>query len=301
MKKKKKTKNKVLVIGDTILDEDVHGKVSRISPEAPVMILDEEKKEFYPGGALNVACNISSLSRKDDELGIDYFGFFTSDLYTQLLARNIECKGVSFLDPNALMIKTRYVSNGHQLLRVDNFKKYKQSQIQTLYNIFKDVNLDQYDVIVISDYNKGTVSESILSSIFWSNFRGKIFFDFKVRKDGIFKFLENKNCVIKCNEIESEELHEALEYYSTVDAQIVVTMGSDGYEIGGTKYPSLVPASQAVNVTGAGDSFLAGMVVKYLEDKKSTLEDQCAFGNQAAGHAVLRKGTVTVQRSWLDE
>jgi D-beta-D-heptose 7-phosphate kinase/D-beta-D-heptose 1-phosphate adenosyltransferase len=145
----------ILVIGDLMLDSFYHGKVKRISPEAPVPIIDIERIEDLPGGAANVAMNIASLGAKCKICGIT-----GQDSAADILKQRLNAVGVDCLLHHAMtntIIKRRVISNHQQLLRMDFETQFLPNEWQALKPLVEDVITDTA-VMILSDYNKGTLT-----------------------------------------------------------------------------------------------------------------------------------------------
>lgn len=287
----------VLVVGDSILDCYVFGDVSRVSPEAPVAVLDYKHRSEALGGACNVACNIKSLLNESTDISVSYAGYTDAVVGDLLKLHSINTSYCEKIESAEVLKKTRFVCSNQHMLRVDENKSYKKS-------LNFQNNLEHYiedlkpDLIIISDYNKGTLTRSIWDTLLGCNVPCLI--DLK-RKYDFFKDFSFKNCTIKCNKKEFEDnsdiLH--LDYKN-----LVVTLGNEGYEIFVKQSGSKVyPAHQVKNlkdVTGAGDSFLAGMAVEFIENEKATIESMCEFANLAASEKVSNFGTTAVRRGSLN-
>lgn len=275
---------KVLVIGDSIKDEYVFGSVDRVSPEAPIPIFDKDRSEFRLGGALNVASNIRSMA-PDCEMW--YAGMVDDWILKNLDNRNITPIAIEYCKPDQIMTKTRYVSKGHQLLRVDNFKKYKSR--------YQSYNLDNWDFVVISDYNKGTMEPLYGEFETFPSSKTKILVESKDLRNYNFY-----NTIWKHNDKEErpEYVDLAVNSEKTKIDGWVVTMGSHGYwdSESGNEYPSLVGGEEVVDVVGAGDVFLAGMAAHYIKTKEWSASKMAAFGNIVAGESVKKFGTTEVRR-----
>lgn len=159
-------KSKILCVGDIMLDEFVYGEVNRISPEAPVPILLEKNRIFKLGGAGNVASNISSLG---GEVGI--LSVLGPDVYSNQFIKIIKLdKKINHHFIKAadyqLTVKTRFLNKTDQLLRVDreDIKSKSKDLEKTIFKKFSLI-IKKYDLVVISDYNKGLLSKSLLKKI----------------------------------------------------------------------------------------------------------------------------------------
>jgi D-beta-D-heptose 7-phosphate kinase/D-beta-D-heptose 1-phosphate adenosyltransferase len=286
----------ILVVGDVILDEYVYGKVERISPEAPVPVFDYSgKTEQKLGGAANVAANIRSLSPASKVDLIGYCSFESSKLLNKkIIPLTDRC-----YDYPAIK-KTRYVAAGHQMMRVDYPKKY---QCELNVDELTESEFKKYDLIVVSDYDKGTIGTSILSKLRQVSRSTTVLVEAKNAR----KYFGLSNVIFKCNEKEFEAQKDVLHSPSPFKG-LVVTMSEKGYIVypmrsGETiSKPSLISQEDILDVTGAGDVFLAGMAVAYANpcsNEKERLLDACDFANRAAGESVKYFGTVEVKEEWL--
>jgi rfaE bifunctional protein kinase chain/domain len=284
---------RVLVVGDTLVDNYVFGDVFRISPEAPIPVLDVSHESKLLGGAANVAANIVSLTGTTFE--IDYFGFVDWFVEEKLKSFDIRPTGVP-VSVTDMLYKNRFVCNRHQLLRVDNKKKYDKELCLVSDLKFCSIDLSIYDVIIVSDYDKGTFSKEVFNHIQASN--KLILADLKKRKE-YYNSETLKNIILKCN---MKEYNEEFGAIFDLFKDTVLTHGKDGYELSFDSekiYPAKRLQSEIIDVVGAGDVFLAGMVANFLEEGYD-LEKMCKFGNRAAGEKVKHFGTTVVKRGWVD-
>ena len=228
---------KILLIGDSCTDEYVYGTCERLSPEAPVPILRFNRKETTKGMAWNVRENLMSF-------GIEVFILTNKESIT----------------------KTRYIdekSNQH-ILRVDDEGLCDP--------IDYELPEDEYDALVISDYDKGFLTEKKIQELVdW--FDGPVFIDSKKTK------LPKKDCYLKINEVESK----LLKGYKN----LIVTKGAGGADYNKVNYPG--EKTKIVDVVGAGDTFLSALVYFYL--LCGTIEKAIPYANRAAAIAVQNFGT----------
>lgn len=229
---------KILLIGDDCVDVYQQGTVDRLSPEAPVMVFCPGNKYSLPGMAGNVKVNLENLGCK-----VDYIHGNTS-------------------------IKTRLVDSksGYQVLRIDQDDMSNPIELET--NI-----LLMYDAVVISDYNKGTVSYELLEKI-RKDFSGPIFVDTK--KTDLRRL---EGCVVKINDLEFSRL-------TSVCHDLVITHGRKGASY--LKYNIPTPAVDVTDVVGAGDTFLAAMTYQYLQTRNMYLALE--FAVKAAAVTVQHRG-----------
>lgn len=229
---------KVLLIGDSCTDRYVYGEVKRLNPEAPVPILDYKRTETRQGMAWNVYNNLRSF-------GIEVY----------------------MLTNEEKIVKTRYIDEktNQQILRLDEETKVKPMTY--------DIPNEKYDVIVISDYNKGFITESKLFEIVY-NAKCPVFMDSKKTQ------LPTYNCYIKINDIEYHKLKGKYD-------NLIITRGGKGAEYDGVLYPG--EKVNVYDVVGAGDTFLCGLVYGYL--KYAKIEEAIPLANKAASIAVSNPGT----------
>lgn len=171
-------------------------------------------------------------------------------------------------------IKERYVDirSKHHLLRADYEKPSPELQA--------GFSLDKYDAIVIADYNKGTITKNVFNKII-EKYNGPIFVDSKKQDLSMY---QHKNCIIKINQQEFEKAN------IPSSGDLIVTLGSEGAMKDGVVYPT--KKVEVFDVSGAGDSFMAGLVVQYLLTKK--FDDAINFANCCASNVVTKSGTAVV-------
>lgn len=157
---------KILVIGDLILDEFIWGKVSRISPEAPVPVVWVNNESFMPGGASNVANNINSLGGKAYVVGV-----VGNDERAGILKGELEHRGVNvdgiFTDPERpTILKTRVIAHQQQVVRIDKEKvdPIRDRNIKKIVNFIENI-IDEMDGLVVEDYGKGLITPRLLDRV----------------------------------------------------------------------------------------------------------------------------------------
>ena len=154
---------KILVLGDVMLDKYIWGEVSRISPEAPVQVVNVVKESYAPGGAANVANNIAALNAKSFMVGVVGKDLTKNQLIGELEKRNIDVSGLIEDGNKRTIRKVRVFGRNQQLLRFD-YEKKGYVDAKTENNIFNFVSkiLDKIDAIIISDYAKGTITKNLM-------------------------------------------------------------------------------------------------------------------------------------------
>lgn len=282
---------KILVIGDIILDKYIYGNISKISPEAPVPILNITQEFFNLGGCGNVASNISSLGGKScvfSFIGDDKNSIILKDLLNE---RKIEF----FLDNDtSTIIKTRVCCKNQQLIRLDNEN--------TEYKFFSDELKEKLierareaDLIVVSDYAKGTITKDLVELLL--PFKSKTIVDTKPKHISLFKGF----FLIKPNEKEAIEMtscpdiNKAGEKLSNeLDSNVLITRGDKGMLLFSEDKRIEIPtfAKEVYDVSGAGDTVLATLSLSIAS--KAPLEEAVILANYSAGIAVEKKGTYSV-------
>lgn len=253
---------KVAIVGDSFLDVYIFGKVKRVSPEAPVPVLDVERKEIRGGGAINVANNLLGL-------GIEPVVF-------TITTRDYPFKVVSPQDCTPLL-KTRFIGNGFQLLRVDEPPLYKKEDLKKM--IYPKTN--DFDLVAFVDYDKGIIKGGRATIV-----------DSKKKDLSVFKGSE----YLKVNK---KEFFQARG--KNVFKKIFVTEGEEGisyFENGKLKYSEPAQAKEVIDVTGAGDTVTAVVIyclAKGIKDPQMIMR----LANKAAGIVINKFGTSIITEEEL--
>ena len=238
---------RILLIGDSCTDVYVYGEVKRLNPEAPVPILEPRRESSTNGMAWNVYNNLLS---------------FDAEVY--------------LLTNEEKITKTRYIEekSNQQILRIDVEGEVKQLEYE--------LNEEPFDALVISDYDKGFITqEKLFELVDW--FDGPVFVDSK-------KKVLPVGCFVKVNDIEYEKLESKTN-------NLIVTRGGKGAEYKGKLYPA--EKVKVSDVVGAGDTFLAALTYAYL--KYGSIEEAIPFANKAAAIAVSHPGTYVLTEEDINE
>ncbi|MBE1236826.1 D-glycero-beta-D-manno-heptose-7-phosphate kinase [Phaeovibrio sulfidiphilus] len=303
---------RVLCVGDVMLDRFVHGTVDRISPEAPIPVLKVGETRTMLGGAGNVVRNLVALGASVvflSVMGDDAAGAEIQSLLTR--EKNVEpLIGVDRARRTPL--KVRYVANGQQLLRTDEETVAPLSAERARILLETAVaRLPSVDVLVLSDYGKGILADGVSTRLIdLARDAGvPVIVDPKGRDYGIYAHAD----LITPNR---QELAEATGLAVSTDAAIVgacrTLMDSFGFgavlatrshegmtlarDTGGVVHLP-ADAREVFDVSGAGDTVLATLAAALAV--KAPLEDACRLANRAAGIAVGRVGTATVEADTL--
>jgi rfaE bifunctional protein kinase chain/domain len=157
---------KIIIIGDIMLDRYLLGSVNRISPEAPVQVFDIEKNEYKLGGAANVCYNVKKLGANPILIGLigdDPEGLIVKTLMENL---NLDTKGLVTEDKRPTTCKTRIIAAAHHLLRIDSESKTDiNTNTETIILTKLKEILNDDDIIIVQDYNKGLLTEKLIQKI----------------------------------------------------------------------------------------------------------------------------------------
>lgn len=295
---------KVLVFGDIIIDRYIHVSSTRMAAEADVPVCDVVKVDNRAGGAANVAANVRSLLEDDNEVTL--LGVFSADIFP--------LPGVndSYCPISSPMIKERFISPDLDMLfRVDNFKKFSaglsSSILSSLFKMKK--NEEMFDCLVVSDYDKGTVTKETFD-VARTLCRGNIIVDSKRKDLSIFEGSD----LLKVNESEYDSQLSGVPYshVESLFKRVIVTRGAAGadikekephnerssyakesYKISSINVPA--PRVSPVDVTGCGDTHTAAMACYLLfnDDVHAAVK----FANSCAADVVQRFGTAVPHSS----
>lgn len=157
---------RVLVIGDCMLDEYVWGRVDRISPEAPVPVVEQLETTYAAGGASNVAVNVVAMDGAASIITVTGDDAMGARLREELGRRGVQHDGVITQSDRPTTVKTRIISQGHQLLRVDREHRAPISDSVTAQLIDRVAQeLPGADAVLLSDYQKGVISETLIAEV----------------------------------------------------------------------------------------------------------------------------------------
>ena len=292
---------KVLVIGDVMLDRYLHGDVTRISPEAPVPVVRVERESFVPGGAANTANNIVSLGGVAHVISVVGADSSGSLLLREMEKSGIDTSGILRDSSRPTIEKTRVLGQTHQMLRLD-YESVDSVGASVESNIIKNIEraVPLVDIVVISDYGKGVVTENMLQFLYDACERnGKdIIVDPKPKNAKFFTnvFLvtpNEKEAMEITGEEDVEKCAESLSHM--LSANILITRGEKGmflYEKNRRKAFIPTQAMEVFDVSGAGDTVVATLALCIAAGME--IEDAAVAANQAAGIVVGKMGTSVV-------
>jgi D-beta-D-heptose 7-phosphate kinase/D-beta-D-heptose 1-phosphate adenosyltransferase len=312
-------RTRLLVVGDVMLDQFLWGHVTRISPEAPVPIVEFERESFMPGGAANVAHNLADLKVPCDifgAIGLDDAGRKLKRLLSQ---RNIACRGLVANAGRRTSIKTRIVAHQQQVVRVDRETRGDLDMKLTgrMIGILRE-QIRAADAVIVGDYGKGVVTQSLLEELKRA-----------CHERGVWLSLDPKpvhNLDLKNLSLITPNRKEAFELAGLPDekrgsdplsdagllrtadkllddlrpAVLLITLGDHGMLLCQRhRQPFHIPtvAQEVFDVSGAGDTVIASFTLAIAAGASPV--EAAIFSNHAAGVVVGKMGTATVHAEEL--
>ena len=292
---------RLLVIGDVMLDRYWHGSASRVSPEAPVPVVQVANREDRPGGAGNVALNIAALGSAvrlvgvvgDDEAGLE--------LLSRLKAAGVYCDFLQS-EEKPTITKLRIISQHQQLIRLDFEKAFEASDIIGLQDKAKSL-VDDSQVMVLSDYGKGALQD-IIDLIDLGRSRNIPIIvdpkgaDFTKYRGAtlITPNLTEFEAVVGGSDNEDEFVNKGLRLVRELNLEaILITRGEHGMTLIRPDSPELhlpARAQEVFDVTGAGDTVISVLAASMAAG--DGLADATALANLAAGLVVGKLGTAAI-------
>jgi D-beta-D-heptose 7-phosphate kinase/D-beta-D-heptose 1-phosphate adenosyltransferase len=243
---------KILIIGESARDIFVYCNADRLAPDLPIPVLSIIEQKDSPGMAKNVERNVKSL--------MDDCDIVTNPGWEQVT-------------------KTRYMhrNSNHAFLRVDTDNRMKRIDVT-------QVPLE-YEIVAISDYNKGFLTEDDIKSI--CEHHDKVFIDTK-------KVLGDWAAGAKYIKINNYEYERSKPYIShALEQKIITTKGEEGATFMGKRYP-VAKKVEVKDTSGAGDSFFAALLVNYAET--GDIEQAITFANECASEVVQHKGVTVITK-----
>jgi len=300
----------LLIIGDLMLDEYIFGSVNRISPEAPIPILDVEKISYIPGGTANVAHNAAVLAHKVFLAGIIGPDERGKILKEKLIQKRIDIGGIIIDNSRETTLKTRLIAKNQQIVRVDREKRNPISpEIESKIINFVEGKIKEVNAIILSDYNKGVLSPNLCLGIINIANQNNIFCLVDPKGKDYSKY---RGCnIITPNE---KELAEALDIQinernfseagkmllsHVMCENVIVKRGEKGMTLikrEGTLINCPAKNNKPRDVSGAGDTAVVNFALSLAAG--STLEQALMIASQACGIVVGKMGTSVV---FLDE
>ncbi len=303
---------RILVVGDVMLDEHIWSTVSRISPEAPVPIAQVQSITHVPGGAGNVAANISALGGKPILVGMVGQDGSASKLRSALRKNRIPSVGLIVSGGRVTTLKSRVIAHQQHVVRVDREDKSPiPHHVQTAAISKVRALIPSVSAVILSDYGKGFLTENVAQTIIQlARKKGKkVLVDPKVRNlrkyRGATLITPNQGEAALAANIEILNSRDCLRSGRILQKQshaegILITQGPDGMTyIPRTGRPLHVPAVERAvfDITGAGDSVIATLALAL--GSKIPIHEALMLATCAAGVAIGKVGTAPVSRKEL--
>ena len=302
----------ILVVGDCMLDEFIYGDVRRISPEAPVPVVDVERVEYLPGGAANTAVNVRALGARSRLIG-----FFGDDREGEQLVRSLDKWGV---DTSGLVMcpgcpttkKTRIVARGQQIVRMDVEapSALPSSLGEQLLSAVREA-MPNVCCCVISDYAKGVLTEDQCCQVLAEASANSVPVLVDPKGRDFSKY--SGATLVKPNHLETEiAVNRSIENTIDLDlaadelrrslagAALLITRGADGMSLYADEETVHLPtrAATVYDVTGAGDTVISTLAVALSAG--AGIVAAANLANTAAAFAVSKQGTTAVTISDLE-
>ena len=311
---------RILVVGDLMLDEFLWGKVTRISPEAPVPVVDVQKSRYFPGGAANVARNLRSLGAQVGIAGVIGEDHEGEELLELLVAEGMQTKGVLPSDDRRTTHKLRIcaitrqvhehleIEDQQQIVRVDNESRapLPAAKKKALLDVIR-AEIRGHDAVILEDYAKGLIDQELVTSIISdATAAGKII---AIDPNPTNPIDWSGGTVLKPNRREAF-LAAQLPYSNEEEAllkaaaalqkrhatkQLLITLGEAGMlllEAGEKPYHTPTRAQEVFDVSGAGDTAIAAYTLALASG--ATGIEAAEIANHAAGVVVGKLGTATL-------
>jgi rfaE bifunctional protein kinase chain/domain len=306
---------RVLVVGDVMIDAYCWGKVDRISPEAPVPVVAVQKWDYRLGGAANVALNAVALEAKVaicSVVGNDNHGKRCMDLFAE---NNIDTRALIHSNDRPTTVKTRVIAAGHHLVRIDEEVTFalKDNEEKNLLDAFDAALLAfQPQVIVLEDYNKGVLTPKVIAHVLNQARIRQIPTTVDPKKDN---FLAYQNCTLfkpnlkelreglkmDVHPTQRDSIQSALDYLNqALQAQMsMVTLSEHGIAIwnGNELFQETAHIRKIVDVSGAGDSVIA--VASLALSAGASQNEIAQLSNLAGGLVCEKVGVVPITREML--
>jgi len=305
-------KARILVVGDVMMDRFIWGKVSRISPEAPVPVVVVDHEDFRLGGAANVVNNIDGLGGKgvlcgvvgDDEMG--------QWIMNQLMEKKIKTHGIFIEKGRQTTVKTRIFANQQQVVRIDRERTdhLKGSTVRNL-SEFLIGKMEDSDGIILSDYGKGVLTRKLIRALIRRARESKksVMVDPKLKDYSIYrgatvitpnsKEASEASGIPITDELSLEKAGKKLLKKLRCDA-LVITRGEEGmtiFEPDQEPFSVGTVAKEVYDVTGAGDTVIGAIALALSAGAK--IRAAAEIANYAAGIVVGKMGTATATREEL--
>src|SRR5437867_4048498 len=306
--------SRILVVGDVMLDHFVWGQVARISPEAPVPVVDFVRESFMPGGAANVARNLSALKVSTELFGIIGRDDYGKRLKALLNEQKVECLGLLADSDRPTSVKTRIVAHQQQVVRLDRESRLDSDGPTTRRLLAAlEPRILASDAVIVGDYGKGVVTQALLNGLkhichargVWLSLDPKPVHQLNLaalslitpnRKE-IFELAGVSDGSRTDDPLKDTRLLQAADKLlrELQPALLLVTLGDQGMSLcqrGQTPFHIPTVAQEVFDVSGAGDTVIASFTMAIAAG--ATPLEAAIVSNHAAGAVVGKVGTATV-------
>ncbi len=305
---------RVLVVGDIMLDQFIWGRVSRISPEAPVPVVEFERESFMPGGAANVARNLTALGAQATLFGVVGEDASATQLRLLLQEQLVDCSGLVSVPGHFTATKTRIVAHQQQVTRLDRETRgdIGDAVVHSLLARL-DGALDSSQAVSVGDYGKGVVTQPLLDGLKercvlrnrWLSMDPKPVH--RRTLSGLSLITPNRKEAFELAVLEDDTRHpdplqdpQLMRVVERLLTQLpprvlLITLGELGMLLcqpGATPFHVPTVAREVFDVSGAGDTVIASFTLAIAAG--ATPVEAAIFSNHAAGVVVGKVGTATV-------
>ncbi len=296
----------ILVIGDLMIDHYIWGNATRLSPEAPVPIVNVKNESTTLGGAGNVVQNLVALGANVTVAGVVGDDVTGSQLIEILESEGVKTNTIIKDSTRPTTIKTRVLAGRHQLVRVDRevtdpISKGLEDELADKLTAI----IDSADIVIFSDYNKGLFAPKLTQRLIKiaNDYQKKVIIDPKglnyEKYNGAYLIKPNRKELAEAAKTESiksiDDLPEAAKtiFSQTKTAYLIVTLSEEGMAILTEQSSKLLPvkATEVFDVTGAGDTVIA--TIAYFIALGFSVEEACELANHAAAIVIRHVGSAT--------
>jgi D-beta-D-heptose 7-phosphate kinase/D-beta-D-heptose 1-phosphate adenosyltransferase len=295
---------RLIVLGDLMLDEFIWGEVRRISPEAPVPVVEVKRESWHAGGAGNVVSNLLALGAHAIPIGVIGQDGAGEKLRERLAEAGADTTYLIHEANRPTTVKTRIVAHHQQMIRADRESKapIHPATENTLSAAFVEA-LATADAIIVSDYDKGVLTPRVLQAVLTAAANKTVCLDPKIKNFALYRPVT----VITPNQLEAEratgiEIKDETSLLAAAQQiqeklacpHVLITRGEHGMSLLSEKTVTHIPAMarDVYDVTGAGDTVIATLALALAADAEIT--EAALIANQAAGIVVGKVGTATV-------
>ena len=314
IKQLKNSNKRFLVVGDAMLDVYLHGQVSRISPEAPVPVFQYKSRNSILGGAANVAANVAAMGLQTALLAVTGDDEHGKDIVRLLESKGVDTGLVLTCADRITTLKARLVSGGQQMTRIDHedtsdIDRKTQDRLKEMLT----AAIDSYDIVLMSDYQKGVLSESFTHEVIKiaAEHGKKVIVDVKSKNPakyaGAYLLKPNRKELAYMTNMpvgshdEVVAAMKALKDAASCEA-VIATLSGDGMvflDEKGDVYESNVEARQVCDVVGAGDTAFSYIGLGIAEGLRP--QTVITLANAASSIKVTKFGTSVVTLEELED